>query len=105
MKKAITPEEMTALCALAGNGKSTSAAAQVRRVIEHLNNQSGGLNRYEAERLLNVCQLAPRILTIKEMGYPILTIRERATDPYGQVHKGIARYFIASGAAPVQEVA
>lgn len=105
MKKAITPEKMTALCALAGKGNSNSTEAQERRVLEFLLTRTTGINRYEAERQLGICHLAARIVAIKEMGYPVLTIRERATDPYGQSHNGIARYFITGGVAPVREAA
>lgn len=105
MKKAITPEEMTASNALASNDKSTSQAAQVRRVLDYLQTNAGGLNRYEAERLLNVCHLAARIVSIKEMGYAILTTKERAPDPYGQSHPNIARYFLTGGTTSKQEAA
>lgn len=105
MKKAITPEEMTALCALAGNGKSNSAEAQERRVLDYLMTKSSGLNRYDAERELGICHLAARIVAIKDMGYPIQTIRERAADSYGHMHSGIARYFLTGDVAAIQEVA
>ena len=105
MKKAITPEEMTALCALAGNGKSNSTHAQEVRVLAYLLTKPTGLNRYEAEQHLGICHLAARIVAIKDMGYIVRSTSERAADPYGHMHNGISRYFIEGYAAPVQEAA
>ena len=105
MKKAITPEEMTALCALAGKSKSNSAQHQKHRVLEYLLTNATGINRYEAERDLGICHLAARIIAIKKMGYTIRRVSECVPDSYGHVHSGIARYFIADVDALKQEAA
>lgn len=71
-----------------------SAVAQQRRVLTYLQTHDTGINRYQAERLLGVCQLATRIFELKERGYRFLTVTERAADPHGVEHEGIARYFL-----------
>lgn len=96
MKKAIIPEEMTALNAFDSKDKSTSETAQKRRVLEYLQTTTSGLNRYEAERLLNVCHLAARINSLRAEGHVILKTTEMAVDPFGHIHRGIARYFLAT---------
>ncbi len=71
-----------------------SSDAQKKRVIDYLQkNQTTGLNRYEADVLLNVCQLAPRIKDLRDEGNIIICVDETALDLNNRPHKGIARYF------------
>jgi hypothetical protein len=94
MKRPTTREDM------AGRRKlDLSAEAQEARVLAYLQANNEGLNRYEAERLLGVCQLAPRIFGLKERGHTFLRTLETATDPHGIAHHGIARYFLTHEAA------
>ncbi|WP_026472363.1 helix-turn-helix domain-containing protein [Alkanindiges illinoisensis] len=68
--------------------------AQKQRVLEHLqHNPAIGLNRFEADKLLNVCHLAARIKALRNEGYSIISVAEIAHDLNGRPHKGIARYF------------
>lgn len=85
---------------MAGRRKpNLSTEAQLARVLDYLQIHNTGLNRYEAEAKLGVCQLAPRIFELKERGYVFVTIAEKATDPHGVEHTGIARYFLTQEAA------
>lgn len=94
MKKPTTHKDM------AGPRKpNLSAEAQQTRILDYLKMHSSGINRYEAEKLLSVCQLAARIFELKERGYLFLTATERATDPHCVEHEGIARYFLTHEAA------
>lgn len=105
MKKAITPEEMTALSTLAGKGKSNSKEAQEGRVLAYLLTNATGINRYEAEQHLGICHLAARIVALKAMGYAIHITSEYALDPYGHIHRGIARYFLDGDTLQVKGIA
>lgn len=68
--------------------------AQKQRVLEYLQqNPAIGLNRFEADQLLNVCHLAARIKALRNEGYSIISMAEIAPDLHGRPHKGIARYF------------
>lgn len=72
---------------------SIRTSAQEKRVLEHLkNNREIGLNRFEADTLLNVCHLAARINSLRNRGHIIRTIYENANDTNGRFHKKIARY-------------
>lgn len=102
MKEAITPEKMTAPVALTGKGKSISYEAQQRRVIRYLETNSNGLNYIEAEPL-GIARLGARIFELKARGYTFLTIYEDAIDQYGNLHKGVARYFLTG--YPAKEAA
>ena len=70
-----------------------SVEAQEHRVLEYLQTVDTGLNRFEADSLLNVVHLAARINSLKLKGHIFLTIKENALDRYGRPHPGIARYF------------
>lgn len=97
MKKAITPAEMIALANVSpDNGNSTQEQAQMLRVLKYLLEHGAGVNRFEAESHLNVCHLAGRILSLKQVGFQFITTSERAQDSHGQWHDGIARYRLAS---------
>ena len=102
MKKAIIPERMTASVALTGKSHSISTDTQQRRVIEYLETYSGGLNYIKAEPL-GISRLAARISELKDKGYAFLTIYEDAVDQYGNMHKGVARYFLTG--YPAKEAA
>ncbi|TEU29234.1 helix-turn-helix domain-containing protein [Alkanindiges illinoisensis] len=68
--------------------------AQKQHVLKYLQqNPATGLNRFEADALLNVCHLAARIKTLRNEGYSIISVAEIAPDLHGRRHKGIARYF------------
>ena len=102
MKKAITPEKMTAPVALAGKGHSISAENQQRRIIEYFEANSSGLNYIEAVPL-GITRLSARICELKGMGYTFLKVTERAQDHCGQWHDNVARYFLAG--YPAKEAA
>lgn len=94
MKKPTTRKDM------AGRRKpNLSLKAQRQRILEYLQTHDTGLNRYEAERLLNVCQLAARVFELKADGHRFLTLKERAIDPHGIEHRGIARYYLEQKAS------
>lgn len=83
----------TMLNAKASN-HSLCSDAQKKRVIDYLQqNQTTGLNRYEADVFLNVCQLAPRIKDLRDEGHQIIRVDEKALDLSNRPHNGIARYF------------
>lgn len=70
-----------------------SVEAQEHRVLEYLQTVDKGLNRFEADSLLNVVHLAARINSLKHKGHIFLTIKQTALDQFGRPHPGIARYF------------
>lgn len=68
--------------------------AQKQRVLQYLQqNPATGLNRFEADALINVCHLAARIKALRNEGYSIISVAEIASDLHNRSHKGIARYF------------
>lgn len=80
---------------------SLCSDAQKKRVIDYLQqNQTTGLNRYEADDLLNVCHLAPRIKDLRDEGHQIMRLDETALDLNNRPHNGIARYFWQGYIAP-----
>ena len=72
---------------------SMSAYSQQWRIVAYLQSHSTGLNRYEADLILGVCQLPSRICELKAQGHLIDTIYETAVDLNGRTHQRIARYF------------
>ena len=99
MKKAITPEKMTALSALAGKGKPIT---QWRKVLAYLESAAGGMNRIDADDM-SIMHLARRIRDLKDRGYTIKKRTEDAMDRQGKLHKNVARYFLAG--YPAKEAA
>lgn len=102
MKKAITPEEMTALSAVAGRGHSISGDNQRRRIIKYLETNCCGLNYIEAVPL-GITRLSARISELKDSGYIFLIIKERAQDHCSQWHDNVVRYFLTG--YPAKEAA
>lgn len=74
--------------------------SQQRRIIEYLQTNTTGLNRYDADLLLNVCQFPARIFELKEQGHIFVTITETAIDLVGRTHHNIARQFWKGFKAP-----
>ncbi|MBW8072373.1 MAG: hypothetical protein GJU77_01640 [Ferrovum sp.] len=74
---------------------NTSCGAQRARLLARLIDAGpAGVNRFQADKELNVCHLAARILALRKDGHTILTIRERAPDDEGRPHPAIARYVL-----------
>ncbi|WP_026471354.1 helix-turn-helix domain-containing protein [Alkanindiges illinoisensis] len=72
---------------------SLSREAQEQRVLEMLQSSGSGLNRFEADALLNVCHLAARIKGLKDKGHCFTTVYGEAFDLNGRPHPRVARYF------------
>ena len=84
---------------------SLCSDAQKKRVIDYLQqNQTTGLNRYEADELLNVCHLAARIKALRDEGHQIIRLDETAFDLSNRPHKGIGRYFWQGYSVPQNNV-
>lgn len=81
---------------------SQSVYSQQRRIIEYLQTRASGLNRYEADLILGICQLAPRIFELKAQGHMFDTVSETAVDLNGRTHRHIARYFWRGFKVPVR---
>lgn len=71
----------------------TNSNSQRARIIEYLKTHDTGLNRYEADELLNVCQFPARIFELKALGHVFTTITETAEDLNGRIHHEIVRHF------------
>ncbi|MFI4919847.1 MAG: helix-turn-helix domain-containing protein [Legionellales bacterium] len=71
----------------------TNGNSQRTRIIDYLQTHDTGLNRYEADKLLNVCQFPARIFELKALGHVFLTITETAEDLNGRIHHDIVRHF------------
>jgi hypothetical protein len=79
-----------------------SVYSQQRRIVDYLQTHSTGLNRYEADLFLGICQLAPRIFELKAQGHAFDTVSETAVDLNGRTHRHIARYFWRGFKVPVR---
>lgn len=79
---------------------STSTESQYVRLLAYWLAHDSGLNRYEADRLLNVCHLAARVQDLEAKGCHLITQDETAPDLLGRAHIGIRRYWLKS--APAQ---
>ena len=77
--------------------KNNSTNNQQQKVLVTLRERGAlGLHRFDAEELLGVCSLAPRILELKAKGFKITKVDISYTDHLGIVHRGVALYmFIA----------
>lgn len=73
---------------------STSTESQYARLLAYWQTHDGGLNRYEADRLLNVCHLAARVHVLESKGCCFTTQDETAPDLLGRLHVGIRRYWL-----------
>jgi hypothetical protein len=71
----------------------TNGNSQRNRIVEYLKTHDTGLNRYEADSILNVCQFAARIFELKGLGHVFLTITETTEDLNGRIHHDIVRHF------------
>lgn len=72
------------------------------RILNYLRQNSfKGINRFEADALLNICHLAARIQTLKKEGEIFKTILETAIDMKGCPHRRVARYFLISSSSQV----
>lgn len=78
---------------------STSTASQHVRLLTYWLTHGNGLNRYEADCLLNVCHLAARVQDLEEKGCHFITQDETAPDIMGRPHSGIRRYWLKSAPA------
>ena len=81
---------------------SQSIYSQQRRIVDYLQAHNTGLNRYEADFILGICQLAPRIFELKAQGHIFDTVSETAVDLNGRPHRHIARYFWRGFKVPVR---
>jgi hypothetical protein len=68
--------------------------------LAYLSSHAGGINRFEADRDLNIVHVAARVQDLEALGCKFHTIRERAADPLGAIHTGIARYWLLG--APIK---
>lgn len=71
----------------------TNGNSQRQRIIDYLKTNDTGLNRYEADALLNVCQFPARIFELKALGHQFITITETTEDLNGRIHHDIVRHF------------
>jgi hypothetical protein len=78
----------------------TNGSSQRQRIISYLKTHTTGLNRYEADSLLNVCQFAARIFELKALGHIFVTITESTEDLNGRIHHDIVRHFWKGFKAP-----
>lgn len=78
---------------------STSTESQYVRLLAFWLAHDSGLNRYEADRLLNVCHLAARVQDLEAKGCHFITQDEIAPDLLGRPHNGIRRYWLKSAPA------
>ncbi len=78
---------------------STATPAQLARLLAHWLTHDGGLNRYEADRLLNVCHLAGRVQDLEAKGCFFTFTDETAPDLQGRLHNGIRRYWLKTAPA------
>ncbi|MCC2636872.1 MAG: Helix-turn-helix domain [Moraxellaceae bacterium] len=78
---------------------STATPAQHARLLAYWLTHDCGLNRYEADRLLNVCHLAGRVQDLEAKGCFFTFADETAPDLQGRLHNGIRRYWLKSAPA------
>lgn len=78
---------------------STSTESQLVRLLAYWLAHDSGLNRYEADGLLNVCHLAARVQDLEAKGCHFITQDETAPDLLGRPHPGIRRYWLKSAPA------
>lgn len=75
---------------------STRTESQNLRLLAYLRNNPKGINRYEADAELTICQLAARVQDLEAKGCVFFVERETAPDLYGIAHNGLARYWLKS---------
>lgn len=78
---------------------STSTESQYVRLLAYWLAHDSGLNRYEADGLLNVCHLAARVQDLEAKGCRFVFEDEIAADLLGRPHSGIRRYWLKSAPA------
>lgn len=76
------------------NTLDTSTAAQRARLLAHLRRDS--LTTLEARERLNIMHPGGRVLELRRMGYPIVTVWTWDADHEGRLHR-VARYALMSG--------
>lgn len=78
---------------------STATPAQYARLLAYWLTHNNGLNRYEADCLLNICHLAARVQDLEAKGCHFVTQDETAPDLQGRLHNGIRRYWLKTAPA------
>ena len=84
---------------------STSTQHQRERAIHYLQSVGSELNRFSADKDLNICHLGARINELKQIGWIFSTIRKPAYDLFGRLHPNVAHYTLEGFQTPSEVAA